>query len=394
MQFDLTTIMAIMAIQLFTLAAVLPWLMGRRVSTAARSIQIALLLQAGASSAILTATVALDFVLSTVAIAFYAGSLWALFRTLTLWLGPRPYEWILIALVVATPAGYALAFDYYSWRAGWANGLLTIMMLIVARATLYPVAGASSRWRFILCGCLVATAMVTLMRGGLAVFTHSYLSFLSPHPLAVGAAVVTNIGLLLGTVALLVGWRSEAERKLRTLAITDSLTKLINRRGFAAQGNHMLAHARRHQIPLTALMMDLDHFKDINDRLGHAAGDKALAFFARHLQEICRSGDLVARLGGEEFGALLLHNSTSAGASFDRRLRKRLSDLSLFELGYELNFSAGMAILAPGETSLSALMARADAAMYQAKTSGRGRLVVQDNHSHERSVAPTQPMDS
>ena len=87
--------------------------------------------------------------------------------------------------------------------------------------------------------------------------------------------------------------------------MTDGLTGVFNRRGFTAQGSSLLAHAARHQLPMTALMLDLDHFKQVNDTHGHEAGDRALQLFARLLGDTCRSGDLM----GKEFGVLLLHNS-------------------------------------------------------------------------------------
>ena len=182
------------------------------------------------------------------------------------------------------------------------------------------------------------------------------------------------MNLVIGTIALLVAWRYETEQKLRTLAMTDALTGVLNRRGFASQGAGVLAQASRHGLPLTALMLDLDHFKRVNDTHGHEMGDRALQLFARLLGETCRSGDLVARLGGEEFGMLLLHNHPRAAASFDQRLRTRLHAASAAELGFVLDYTAGAAQRVPGETGLDLLMARADAALYQAKSSGRGRL--------------------
>lgn len=217
----------------------------------------------------------------------------------------------------------------------------------------------------------------TLARGMLGAFTDQYLSFGTPHPVNLAAAVATNVSLVLGTVALLVAWRSEAEHKLRTLAMTDGLTGVFNQRGFTAQGGSLLAHAARHQLPMTALMLDLDHFKQVNDTHGHEAGDRALQLFASLLGDTCRSGDLVGRLGGEEFG-VLLHNSAPAGLALDRRLRKRLHASSVAELGFALDYSAGMAVLQPGEAGLAELMARADGALYAAKTAGRGRLVAAD----------------
>ena len=375
MSLDFVTLMTVMAVNLFMISAALPLIMGRDVSRAARNVQASLLLQAVGWSAIIASSSLWDQALSTIAMACQTAAQWALYRALEEWLGPRPLRRTLLVLVVAMPLGYTLGFDHYAWRVGWANGVLAAILCIVARATQHPVTPADSRWRALLLGCLLTSACFTLARGLLGAFTDQYPTFRTPHPVNLGAAVATNVNLVLGTVAVLVAWRAEAEQKLRALAMTDGLTGLLNRRGFDAQGETLLSHAWRHRLPLTALMLDLDHFKQINDTHGHDMGDRALQLFARLLTETCRTGDIIARLGGEEFGVLLLHNGTPAGRAFDRRLRQRLHDASAAELGFVLDYSAGKAQLRPGESSLATLMARADEALYNAKAQGRGRLV-------------------
>ena len=375
MPLDFLTLMAVMAANLFMISAALPLIMGPGVSTAARHVQASMLLQAMAWAAIIAAGTWWDQALSTVSVACNALAQWMLYRALREWLGERPLKSLLLVLVVITPLGYTLAFDHYAWRVGWANLLMSAILLIVARATLYPAHYADPRWRRLLMACLVTSAAFTLGRGLLGAFTDQYPSFRTPHPVNLAAAVATNVSLVLGTVAVLVAWRAEAEQKLRALAMTDGLTGVLNRRGFNKQAENMLSHAWRHHLPLTALVLDLDYFKQINDTHGHETGDRALKLFARLLEETCRTGDLVGRLGGEEFGVLLLHNSAPAGIAFDQRLRNRLQAISMAELGFALDYSAGMAVLLPAETRLPDLMARADAALYLAKAQGRGRMV-------------------
>lgn len=375
MPLDFLTLMTVMAANLFMISAALPLIMGRDVSRAARNMQASMLLQAVAWAAIIASSSLWDQTLSTLSIACNAAAQWMLYRALEEWLGPRPLRRVLLALVIAAPLGYTLGFGHYAWRVVWANFLMAAILCIVARATLAPVVASNLRWRSLLLGCLLTSAAFTLARGMLGAFTDQYPSFRTPHPVNLAAAMATNVSLVLGTVALLVAWRAEAEQKLRTLAMTDGLTGLLNQRSFAQQGTSLLAHAARHQLPVTALMLDVDHFKQINDTRGHEAGDRALQLFARLLGDTCRSGDLIGRLGGEEFGVLLLHNSAPAGMAFDRRLRRRLHAASVAELGFALDYSAGLATPELGETDLAALMARADRALYEAKAAGRGRLV-------------------
>ena len=190
------------------------------------------------------------------------------------------------------------------------------------------------------------------------------------------AALVSNLTVVLNAVGLLVAWREEVERVLHGLARTDSLTGLLNRRALQQGGEALIAQARRHGDALTLLMIDLDHFKRINDQHGHGGGDRALCVLASLLQAALRQGDLAARWGGEEFCVMLARSGPEAGTAFDQRLRAALERRAPAALGFQLAFSTGMSSLAPDDKDLASLLQRADAALYQAKASGRGRLCI------------------
>jgi diguanylate cyclase len=123
-------------------------------------------------------------------------------------------------------------------------------------------------------------------------------------------------------------------------------------------------------------MLDLDHFKNINDTHGHEMGDRALQLFARLLGETRRTGDLIGRLGGEEFCVLLPNGQRNTASGFDERLRTRLQELATHQLGFALSYSAGVAALTDGDATLAGLMARADAALYSAKHGGRDKMLM------------------
>ncbi|NLE74092.1 MAG: diguanylate cyclase [Actinobacteria bacterium] len=166
---------------------------------------------------------------------------------------------------------------------------------------------------------------------------------------------------------------------IRREAITDPLTNLYNRRFFEARGREEIEHSLRHREPLTILMFDVDHFKDINDTYGHQTGDKVLQAIAQYLKDQTRTSDICGRYGGEEF-ALLLPATPGRNAGFlADRLRDGLSQIMYTGLGLPANasvtVSAGLATCPHDGTTLEELVAQADTALYQAKRSGRNRVV-------------------
>jgi len=165
--------------------------------------------------------------------------------------------------------------------------------------------------------------------------------------------------------------------ELESQASRDALTGLINRRYFLTAAEQLLQTAQRTPQVLALLIIDLDHFKQVNDQYGHLAGDEVLVAvvnaFTRHL----RSGDCLGRLGGEEFALLLPETTLSEAIDTAERLRQATADLRLNLQGNPVQptVSIGIALLQEEDQSLSSLMHRADLAMYAAKTQGRNRVV-------------------
>ena len=167
------------------------------------------------------------------------------------------------------------------------------------------------------------------------------------------------------------GWHAAVERTLNVPA-RDPLTGLLDRRGFVTEANRRLRLAARRRVPLALLYIDLDRFKQINDRFGHAVGDAVLHEFARVAEMSVRDDDIVARIGGEEFVILLVDTRLDGAMLVAERVRTETCSVEVNDLprGFSVTASVGIAESASGE-KLDAFMARADAALYEAKAAGR-----------------------
>ena len=162
--------------------------------------------------------------------------------------------------------------------------------------------------------------------------------------------------------------------ELAALAITDPLTQLHNRRYFMTRSEEELRRSQRYGGPLTILLLDVDHFKKVNDTHGHQVGDEVLVAVAQRLRASLRSTDVLARYGGEEFVVCLPETPVDGARAIAERLRASVEAEIVPAMGRAVTVSIGVAMLRPDTQSVGSLLENADAALYRAKRAGRNRV--------------------
>ncbi|WP_427132081.1 GGDEF domain-containing response regulator [Pseudarthrobacter sp. S9] len=179
--------------------------------------------------------------------------------------------------------------------------------------------------------------------------------------------------------------------ELDLLSRTDALTGLHNRRHLEDELAHHRAEAVRHHDPLCVLLLDIDHFKLVNDRYGHPAGDVVLARFADRLSSELRAGDVAGRWGGEEFLVVLPRTDLDAALVVADRIRRAIAATPMVAAGVEIAVTvSGGCALGPGE-SADELVDVADARLYAAKAAGRNRIVALTAAPDHEAIYPSEP---
>jgi diguanylate cyclase (GGDEF)-like protein len=179
------------------------------------------------------------------------------------------------------------------------------------------------------------------------------------------------------------------EEELRLLAATDVLTGLANRRDFMCRAETEMLRTRRYNFPVSVMMMDIDHFKKVNDTWGHGAGDEVIRQVATIARDVCRVVDLVGRIGGEEFAVLLPQTAMNGALLVAERLRETVAGRTvMLANGQTLNvsISIGVADMTHEDDELGRLLGRADAALYEAKQLGRNRVCLAKSSGKPRKV--------
>lgn len=277
--------------------------------------------------------------------------------------------WVILALARRLTAASTLPLEVLSLLAVTAFGAaagpfeVEVGLLSVGYALGCGYAAYHLSWR----GAALYVGLAAVLYGGLLVET-------TPAAVAI-PRWLTCIGFLTGVVVVLGRIRDSMHGLMEALqreSRTDTLTGVVNRRGFYERAAQELARSARHGEPLALLAIDADHFKQVNDTHGHAAGDAALAALGGLLRRQCRIGDVAARLGGEEFALLLSGTGADHAMEIGERVR---SSISRLPGSPSMTVSIGVTHTEGRRgVDVEQLLREADRALYQAKTSGRDRV--------------------
>lgn len=257
-----------------------------------------------------------------------------------------------------------------AWIAAMHFNLAPTVIIVAVQAMDKAAVGG---WRF-LGRCLVAqiagaAAVAVLFRIEPQILFSGNVARLASAPLLFAFPI------MVGLTAYHLSRRVRAKnRELAALSRTDGLTRLPNHTAWLEAVEREFARSKREGGSMAVLMVDLDHFKTINDKHGHPAGDEVLRGVAEVLQEALRLHDVPGRYGGEEFGVLLPGSDASAAEAIAERIRKKIEWAS-FAGALKVTASVGCAALDPKDLFAASLVARADRALYAAKAAGRNRAM-------------------
>ena len=293
-------------------------------------------------------------------------------------LGKPPLKSIVLAGVAALALLWILVAQVHGSVSTKAIGnavLIAILSVLIARELFLSPQRGSPTVR--VTGCIYAiNAAVFLIRAIVAQDSPELIDPLNPN----GVAAFMLFWLLCSMIAITLGMVLMTAERLQSdldhQANHDPLTGALNRRSFALLFEKAVAHSRRHQLPLSVLMIDLDEFKKVNDCLGHDFGDKVLCHFVAIAQQVLREDDICCRFGGEEFVAVLPNTSIEAALTVANRLRSAFAihspalETRKVHEPFAITASIGVAELKQDEY-FESLLRRADQALYQAKNSGR-----------------------
>jgi diguanylate cyclase (GGDEF)-like protein len=287
---------------------------------------------------------------------------------------PRPLPWL------AFISGVILATMWFTW--GSPNYAVRLRMITVVFGLLFGLhawliyrQGALTFARTLAIGVLTFITLIQVARLITTFVFPMGNDILDPTPQHVIFIASFSFSILLLSISAVLMAGDSLRTELEHLATRDSLTNALTRRYMDEACAHELARSRRNDKPLALLMMDLDHFKRVNDTHGHQAGDTVLVDFAKTVRTLLRSKDFLGRFGGEEFVVLLPETPSSEALVVAERIRAACANPP-DATQIACTVSIGITTNTDNSDTLDTLMARADAALYRAKAEGRNRVVV------------------
>jgi diguanylate cyclase (GGDEF)-like protein len=292
---------------------------------------------------------------------------------------PRRAVAAAIAVVAASIGFFTLVVDAIAVRIVIASSVLALLSLLCSRVLLRgPWAGLPIAQRVTACLFALAAAVLLLRAGYTLVYPDAVQDGLQSGPVQALTFGTGALIPLLCSYGFLLLCTERMRQELERTAAIDFLTGALNRGAIEDQGARLFARAQRHARACSAIVIDVDHFKAINDAHGHAAGDQALREVAHRLREVVRLEDALGRLGGEEFLVVLDETDVEGAMHAAERLRLAIhaTPLVLENGAHACTISLGVAVLGASDLRFSDLVRRADRALYRAKEGGRNRVVL------------------
>lgn len=315
-----------------------------------------------------TVMIVASVVLLSASIALFAASMAAFAERplprLLLWLPP-----VLLGIE------HTIHADDFVMRAQTSNAVLAFQLALCAWPLSRAAADGPSRYRWMVVGSFLLGSATTVLRLAELLVAPERLPDLSVgEPINAMSFLLNHVNLIVGNLGIALMHRERSRANAERLVARDALTELFNRRSFTQQAARELLRAERGGQAVSVLVIDPDHFRQINSRFGPLAGDRVLCQLAQDITATLRGQDLCARISADEFAVLLPDTALDGAAVLAERLRVQCGAQPVGPDMVHFTVSIGVAEALPGERDPAPLLARAQAALAQAKEAGRNRV--------------------